>query len=342
MSAQPIPNPTVPKKEPVCKAPLSIFENLLQVFNFSQIKCLCHVLNESTKPDHFRKIRAWIRIKPAEFAEATRISEEWAMVAVNSLIKTGLLQTQDVDGMESKRRYRINPDLTAETKAEPIRGRCKECEFVGMFRTEFVPLPRTAFTKLATGVDHATFVCTLVVARFTHHWNTERGLWTEPSELTPHDFRLTGLEPGMIKQGLDKAVELGLIKRQNRAGKASIYESCPENWTNIEKRPLREITPPVRGAKYPAKQPSGTGTEKPIKPPETPSIESAVFRTAVCPKCERIVEVEAIADDLQLPEVLPSENQAPKQPPRAGPQREKVLNRMEKTWEVLKRWHKII
>jgi hypothetical protein len=210
-----------------------------------------------------------------------------------------------------------------------------------MFSTEFVPMPRTFFTKLMPAVDHATFVCVAVVARYTHHWNTERGLWVEPSELTPHDFRLTGLEPGMIKQGLDKAVELGLIKRRNRAGKPSIFESCPENWANIEKRPLREITPPQRGAKDQAKQPSGNGAENPIKAPETPAIESGKFRMAICPKCERVVEVEPISDDLHIPEVFPAENQAPKQPPRAGPKRE-TLNRMEKTWEVLKRWHKVI
>jgi hypothetical protein len=62
---------------------------------------------------------------------------------------------------------------------------------------------------------------------------------------------------------------------------------------------------------------------------------------AICPKCERVVEVEPISDDLHIPEVFPAENQAPKQPPRAGPKRE-TLNRMEKTWEVLKRWHKVI
>jgi hypothetical protein len=209
-----------------------------------------------------------------------------------------------------------------------------------MFATEFVPMPRTFFTKLMPAVDHATFVCVAVVARFTHHWNTERGLWVEPSELTPHDFRLTGLEPGMIKQGLDKAVELGLIKRRNRAGKASIFESCPENWSTVEKRPLREITPPQRGAKDSAKQPSGTSTEKPIKPPETPSIESGHFRTAVCPKCERVVEVEPIAEDLHLPNVLPAENQAPKQPPRArsGPEK-KPVSREDAMWDQLKTWH---
>ncbi len=325
MSAAPIPQH--PKQQAICKTPLSVFEKLLDVCNFTQVKCFAHVLNETTAPDRFNKTRTWTRIKPAEFAEIARTSEEWAMVAVDSLIRSGLLQTEDIDGMESKRRYRISPDLTAETKAEKIRGRCKECHWVGLFATEFVPMPRTFFTKLMPAVDHATFVCVAVVARFTHHWNTERGLWVEPSELTPHDFRLTGLEPGMIKQGLDKGVELGLIKRRNRAGKSSIFESCPENWTNIEKRPLREITPPQRGAKETAKQPSGTGTENPTKEAETPIIESGRFRTAVCPKCERVVEVEPISEDVHILEVLPAENQAPKQPPRAGPTRETVARK---------------
>jgi hypothetical protein len=343
VSAAPSPIPQQPsdRKPAICKVPLSMFEGgILSICNFTQVKCFCHVLNETTAPDRFGKNRTWSRIKPAEFAEISRTSEDWAMVAVDSLIKSGLLQTEDVDGMESKRRYRISPDLTAETKAAPIRGKCKECQWVGMFRTEFVPLPRTAFTKLAPAVDHATFVCTMVVARFTHHWNTERGLWGEPSELTPHDFRLTGLEPGMVKEGLDSAVELGLIKRRNRAGKSSIYESCPENWAMIEKRPLREVTPPVRGAKDEAKEPSSTGTEKPIKEPVTPPIESGVFRTAVCPKCERIVEVEAIADDVQLSESLPAEKLAPDKPPRVISKTEKKpVSREEATWNQLREWH---
>jgi hypothetical protein len=339
VSAAPIPQP--PKQQAICKTPLSVFEKLLDVCNFTQVKCFAHVLNETTAPDRFGKTRTWTRIKPAEFAEISRTSEDWAMVAVDSLIKSGLLQAENIDGHESKRRYRISPDLTAETKAEKIRGRCKECQWVGMFATEFVPMPRTFFTKLMPAVDHATFVCVAVVARFTHHWNTERGLWVEPSELTPHDFRLTGLEPGMIKQGLDKGVELGLIKRRNRAGKPSIFESCPENWSSIEKRPLREITPPQRGAKDPAKHPPGTDTEKPTKAPNTPPIESGRYRTAVCPKCERVVEVEPVSDDLHIPEVLPTENQAPKQPPRAGPTREtRTVNRQDEATDLLKRWWK--
>jgi hypothetical protein len=341
VSAAPSSTPQ-PSKPAICKVPLSMFEGgILSICNFTQVKCFCHVLNETTAPDRFGKTRTWSKIKPNEFAEIARTTEEWAMAAVESLEKSGLIQSENIDGMESKRRYRISPDLTAETKAEKIRGKCKECQWIGMFATEFVPLPRTAFTKLAPAVDHATFVCTLVVARFTHHWNTERGLWVEPSELTPHDFRLTGLEPGMIKQGLDKAIELGLIKRRNRAGKSSIFESCPENWATVEKRPLREITPPQRGAKDPAKQPDSTSTEKPTKEPETPVIESGVFRTAVCPKCERIVEIEPIAEDLHLPEVLQPENQAPKQPPRAGPTREtRPITRQDEATDVLKRWWK--
>jgi hypothetical protein len=313
----------------------------LDVCNFTQLKCFCHVLNETTKPDKFNKTRTWTRIKPAEFAEISRTSEEWAMVAVDSTIKSGLLRSEYVDGKESHgTRYRINPDLKAESDAQPIKGKCKECQWVGFFKTEFIPMPRPFFTKLMPAVDHATFICVAVVARHTHHWNTERGFWVEPSELLPHDFRLTGLEPGMIKQGLDKAVELELIKRRNRAGKPSIFESCPENWSNIEKRPLREITPPQRGAKDLAKQPSGTGTEKPIKTPETPTIESGLFRTAICPKCERVVEVEPVSDDLHIPEVLPAENQAPKQPPRAGPKVDrKPMSREEAMWDQLKTWH---
>lgn len=338
MSAQPIPQPE--RKQAICKAPLSIFERLLDLCNFTQLICLCHILNETTKPDQSGKSRTWARIKPSAFGEISRKSEEWAMAAVESLEKSGLIKSEYVDGKESHgTRYRISADLQAETKAEKIRGKCKECQWIGLFATEFVPLPRTAFTKLAPAVDHATYVCTLVVARFTHHWNTERGLWTEPSELTPHDFRLTGLEPGMIKNGLDEAVRLKLIKRTNRAGKPSIFESCPENWAGVEKRPLREITPPVRGAKDPAKQPSDSKAEKPAKEPETPLIESRPFRTALCPKCERIVEVEPIVDDLHIPEVLPAENQAPKQPPRAraGPEKRPV-SRQDAAWDVLKRW----
>jgi hypothetical protein len=331
MSAAPSPLPQDPKKHAICKAPLSMFEAILGICNFTQVKCFGQVLNETTAPDRFGKTRTWARIKPAEFAEIARTSEEWAMVAIDSLITAGLIQFENIDGKESQRRYRISPDLTAETKAEKIRGKCKECNWIGMFATEFVPLPRTAFTKLAPAVDHATFVCTLIVARFTHHWNTERGLWVEPSELTPHDFRLTGLEPGMIKQGLDKAVELGLIKRRNRAGKASIFESCPDNWSTVEKRPLREITPPQRGAKDSAKQPSGTSTEKPIKPPETPSIESGHFRTAVCPKCERVVEVEPVADS-----ELSTDSENPVRKPieraREGPKQSKS----DQFWEKIK------
>jgi hypothetical protein len=328
-----------PPKQAICKTPLSMFEAILGICNFTQVKCFGHVLNAITSPGPGGKAHAWIRIRPSEFAEIARTTEEWAMAAVDSLIRSKLLEVEYSGKGTTHARYRIAPDLTAESNAKPIRGRCKECQWIGMFATEFIPMPRTFFTKLMPAVDHATFVCVAVVARFTHHWSAERGLWIEPSELNMHDFRLTGLEPGMVKQGLDRAVELGLIKRRNRAGKASIYESCPDNWTAIEKRPLREITPPQRGAKDQAKEVSSSSTEKPTKPPETPIIESGRFRTAICPKCERVVEVETIADDLQIPEVLPAEDQLPKKPPRAAPSREtRTVNRQDEATEVLKGW----
>jgi hypothetical protein len=316
-----------------------MFEAILGICNFTQVKCFGHVLNAITSPGPGGKAHAWIRIRPSEFAEIARTTEEWAMAAVDSLIRSKLLEVEYSGKGTTHARYRIAPDLTAESNAKPIRGRCKECQWIGMFATEFIPMPRTFFTKLMPAVDHATFVCVAVVARYTHHWSAERGLWIEPSELLPHDFRLTGLEPGMVKQGLDKAVELGLIKRRNRAGKASIYESCPENWTLIEKRALREITPPQRGAKDPAKQPADSGEKTPVKEPETPPIESGHFRTAICPKCEKVVEVEPVSDDLHIPEVLPSENQVPKQPPRAGPKREtRSMDRQAEANEILKGW----
>ncbi len=203
-------------------------------------------------------------------------------------------------------------------------------------------MPRTFFTKLMPAADHATFVCVAVIARYTHHWNTERGFWTEPSELLPHDFRLTGLEPGMVKRGLDDGVARGWIKRQNRAGKASIYETCPEKWATIGfKNPLREITPPVRGPKDKTKEPKPYDPKEPIKPTPTPSIESGVFRTAVCPKCERVVEVEPVADDLHIPEVLPTVEKPVDKPPRAGPTREtRTVNRQDEATDLLKRWWK--
>lgn len=330
MSAAPSAAPQSPKHA-ICKVPLSVFENLLSVCNFTQLKCFGHVLNETTAPDRFGKTRTWARIKSSEFAEIARTTEEWADCAVESIVKTGLLQMEFIDGHANRPRYRISPDLTAETKAEKIRGRCKECQWIGMFATEFIPMPRTFFTKLMPAVDHATFVCVAVVARFTHHWSTERGLSVEPCELTPHDFRLTGLEPGMIKQGLDKAVELGLIKRRNRAGKASTFESCPDNWIGIEKRPLREVTPPQRGAKDQAKEVSSSSTEKPIKQPETPTIESGRFRTAICPKCERVVEVEPVSDA-----EVSTDNENPMKKPieraREGPKQSKSAQ----FWESLK------
>ena len=325
MSAHPIPTPTR-KQHDICKVPLSFFESLLRIPDciFAALRCFGYILVSTIGMAAVKKGGfTWTKvIKPEEFGEYARCTPQWAEDAIKWLTTAGLIRVDFVDGKPSQPRYRISPDLTTETKGEPIKGKCKECQFIGMFETRFVPMPRTFFTKVAPGVDHATFVCTAVVARFTHHWNTERGLWTEPSELTPHDFRLTGLEPGQIKNGLDEAVRLKLIKRTNRAGKASIFESCPENWSTVEKRPLREITPPVRGAKDPAKQPSESGDEKPVKKAETPIIESGHFRTAVCPKCERIVEVEPISDSESAVMDQKQAAEAQRQPPRAGPSRE--------------------
>lgn len=341
MSAQPIPPPR--QKHDICKVPLSYFESLLRIPDcfYAALRCFGYILVSTIGMAAIKKGGlTWTKVtKSKEFGDYARCSPDWADKAIEWLIAAHLIRVEFVDGKPSQPRYRIAPDLTTETKGEKIKGKCKECQFIGMFETRFVPMPRTFFTKVAPGVEHAVFVCTAVVARHTHFWNLERGLWTEPSELCMHDFRLTGLEPGMIKNGLDEAVRLKLIKRTNCAGKPSIFESCPENWAGVEKRPLREITPPVRGAKDPAKQPSDSKAEKPAKEAETPLIESRPFRTALCPKCERIVEVEPIADDLHIPEVLPAENQAPKQPPRAraGPEKRPVT-RQEAAWDVLKRW----
>ena len=342
MSAAPIPQPPRRPKHDICKVPLSYFTEQLEIMNPAERACFGLVLNMTIGMAAVNgKAQTWARIRDEQFVEiAVCVEKQYVMDRVETLILRGVILRKFLDGDPKRPLYSIHPNLAAETRGDKIRGRCKECKSVGEFPTRFIPMPRSFFSKLPLSLKNAGFLVTAIVARYSHEgaWTAADGLIPKWVDLDRNDFeRDAGIGPAEITAGIKEAVGIGAIEIIRETGKASRYRTLPENWPNLGKKKLRLVTPPKRESKEPETDNPKQSIEKPAKIPVPPTIESPVYRYAFCPTCQHVVELEPIPDDLHIPEVLPAENQAPKQPPRAraGPEKRPV-DKQQAGWDWLK------
>jgi hypothetical protein len=282
----------------MCKVPLAYFTNLLEILNPAERSCFGLVLNRTIGEEAVHKTQPWARIKPEEFAEvANAVDRAYVMERVQSLIAAGWIQERYQGGDPRKPEYSISPQLAAATRGDKIRGRCKECQNVGIFSTEFIAMPRTFFTKLAPGLDNTTFLVVAIVSRYSHEraWTGAEGLRPKQVELNLNDFeRDSGLDKRQISTGIHQAIERGLIEVIERKGKPSLYRTCPENWAEVGPRPLRLVKPPLERS---VNKPEAKNAKPLQKPTETSEIQSVHFAYGYCPKCCHIVEVEPVSEE---------------------------------------------
>jgi hypothetical protein len=312
----------------VCKTPLSYFQELLEHYNYTEIKLIGAVLVYT-----IGRGETWSEITDEMFEEATGVSDEWWRDTLEGMIRYKLIRTKK--GERGRPMYALTEKLTAETQAKKIRGKCRACNEIGTFETEFIPVPHAVFKKLGACIDHASYACLLVIIRHGLKWTKERGVWAEPVELDLNDFqRLTGLERRQITDALSKICnpnKWGLVVRTERKGKPAIYRAVPERFGKIERREARVVVMPER------RERSGNTTSKGErkKAPNSEksnAVESESAYYAFCRSCGVYGAVDACEDE-------PAVNSTPGTPPRAGPLREtgKKKGKIHDTLDELRR-----
>lgn len=331
MSAAPLPE-TIPSRwsttvKAACFTPLSYFTRCLDLDSQAQLLCFSLIMVETLGCGRTKD-----EIEMERFEKASRVSRESVYSALTTLENSKMIQIGR-GGLRNRPTYSIADEYIREVHAagrEKIPGRCPDCKEIAFFESRFIPLPHAALRKLGACVDPATFKCVMVVCRYTLSWNNkERCIEVTPSELDIHDFeRLTGLESRQITNGLTQAVELGLIGRQLRKGRPSIFWAQPEKFGALERREPRKLTRVASGVKEETKP--GDAKTGPISqtPVESDANESRSYFYGQCSKCRHYVFVEPVTEE----ELRVSEPEKPEKPPRAGPQREKKTK-----WDATKK-----
>lgn len=332
MSAAPLPSPSTPIKA-ACFTPLSYFERLLDMQNYTQLRCYSLILVETLG---HQSGRIWAEIDTAAFVQATVVTKEWVYAALESLGDNGYKLIRSRTNTRGRTEYALRAEHIQEAKGAgrlKIPGKCPDCQAVGLFDTEFIPVLHAALRKMGACVDPATFKCVMVVIRYTLKWDKEtKALRVDPSELDINDFeRLTGLENREICNGLTRAGQLGLIGREMRKGKPSIFWLNPEAFANLERRTPRTVSPPQHGVKDGANVAIGKIAENSAKQPESTATESPSYFYGRCPSCWHFVNFEPVTEEEVA--AKPAER-----PPRAGPwPQKKPISRHDQTREVLRR-----
>ncbi len=325
MTAAPIPPPVrhVTNIKGACFTPLSYFHRNLDL-QYTQLRCFGLILVQTLGAS-----KPVAEITYEEFSETFGISHEWVLDALSALEKMGMIRVGRSD--RGRPVYSIREEYIQEAKnagRQAVRGRCPDCKAIGEFSTEFIPTPHQALRKLGGCVNSATFRVVMTVIRYTLKWGKEsRAVEVEPTELSLDDFtRLTGLESREITNGLTEAVRLGLIGRQLRKGKPSLFWAVPEKFGSLERREPRTVTQPAtRGEK--AKVPTPKNTEIPNEPEPTDASESRVYLYGRCNACKHLVVVEPVTEE-EFAAAQPQKTESP--PERAGPGREKRKTPSEK------------
>jgi hypothetical protein len=322
MSAQAIPSPASHSTtiRAACFTPLSYFEHALDL-DYTQLRCFGLILVETLGAFPSRPTA---EITYAKFAETFQVSKDWIAQALGSLEGAGYIKI----GRSERGTvvYSVRDEYVLEVQKagrEKIRGRCPDCKTVGLFSTEFVPTAHAAFRKLGGCVDSATYRVVMVVSRYTCQWDREsRCLKVDPQELDLADFsRLTGLEKREITNGLTNAVKLGLIGRELRAGRPSLFWAVPEKFGALEKRGPRLVTPSESGVTEEAKPETSRNGKNPNKPVHTHANESGVYFYGRCENCNHLVTVEPVSEQ-EFADSAPKQSQSSagsvKKPPGAA------------------------
>jgi hypothetical protein len=169
----------------------------------------------------------------------------------------------------------------------------------------------------------------MIIVRDTLRWTGEKGVWIEPAEIERDDFKKwTGLEPRQISTALANALELGIIVREDRKGKPSLWAAVPEAFADLERREARVVAINAGREKSANTQPKES-EEKPTKPASTHAIEPASAQRCYCAKCGEFSVIEPVSE-------AEAEQPAQERPPRAGPTRE-TGRKKTKTEEIIER-----
>lgn len=236
------------------------------------------------------------------------------MDSVARLADQGLINVREQQ--PGRKEYRVNDWLFREAKAQKIHGRCPDCQAVGFFKTEFIPVFHLALRKLGACVDSSTFRVVMAVIRHTARWDKEKGFFVVPADLERADFeRMTGLESRSVTSGISEAKIKGLIGVQHRIGKPSLYWVTPEGFAALERRQPKTATPPERTGETRPKAAREKMSEIPTKRESTRANESGWKNYALCEACGHFVDPEIIVES-KVP------TRETDKPTRAGPTRE--------------------
>lgn len=329
MSAAPVlPQPTSIRS--ACFTPLSFFERVLDMDNFTALRCFCLIMAETLGA---RPRRPSAEIEDQQFIDACQVSLEWINSALKFLDEAKLIQIAE----GRRRTFSIRPEYIAEVEKagkEAVKGRCPDCKTIGLFESQFIPVPPQALKRMGACVDSATFRAVMVVIRHTLSWDPKlRCIKSTPHELSLHDFTSrTGLEDREMINGLNQAKQLGLIGHEKRKGKPGIFWAIPEALAGLKPRDLRTVTPREGGDENREKPEPTKIVTIPSKSEESSANESAPYFFGRCPNCRHFVDVEPITEE----DFIAAQ---PEKPPRAGPQRAKAStgDRNDAAWDVLRR-----
>lgn len=309
----------------VCKTPVSYFLRLLEFCNYTQLKVFGTVLVATvgrTPP------QTWSPILDETFDKATGVSSEFWKEALVTLTRQLNLIRERYNRETGQHEYALSDKLEAEIRARTVKGRCGLCQSYGDFQTEFVPVPHAVFRLLGACIDHASFVCLMVIIRYSLKWNKERGVWGEPVQLDIEEFmRMTGLERRMVSNALAllcDAAKWGLVERVDRKGRPSTYRAIPERFGKLERRDTRTVTP-AAGKRERHTTEQGLH-EKPPKSTETHANESEAPDDryyGFCRACGHFAPIE------DAPEAARAAEPPPK---RAGPSRENTAQPKKSKW----------
>ncbi len=301
---------------------------MLEGCNYTQLKVFGAVLVNTIGQTH---PETWAEISDEQFEDAAGVTKEWWSLALENLTafrspasgKPGgrVIRTRK-SPTTGRPQYALTENLATETRALTVRGKCLQCQAIGAFETEFIPVPHAVFRKLGAALDHASFVCLMVIIRHSLKWTTEKGVWGEPVQLDINDFeRATDLSPRSISAALQKLSDpdgWALVERQERKGRPALYRAIPERFGKIDRRDARVVVMPT-----PNREKKGNTTRKglPDNKPEsekTTAVESTPHYFGFCKSCGHYAEVEPCEDaDLTRP--------VSESPPRINPRRETGL-----------------
>jgi hypothetical protein len=298
-------------------------------------------------------------IEDDRFVSCANASRPWVSSALKKLAANGMIEIShdrheyapvrgggysDIPKLGGRATYALADEYVRESRnagKEQPKGRCPHCKVVGTFETRFVPTPHQALRRLGSCVDPATFKVTMAILSRTLEWNrADKCVDVVPREMEKQEIaRMTGLEDRQITEGISRGVKLGLIGREIRAGRPSLFWVNPERFSTLEKREPRTVDQPA-SHKSKANKEAAETAKTPVKAENTPAVESNRKFYGRCNACGYFGDVEPVSD-AEFADANPAKAAAePKQPPRAGPAREtgrKDGRKLTKTEQIIRK-----